>query len=110
MPWFVLPERERKRAHETVDRIPGSCHDTIEAVLVHTSALLRRRGSEEVALVAALITNAPHCVPCITLITHLDARPVYVALERLKTEANVRLAVGTCRRCGRQTTVHMIGE
>ena len=60
--------------------------------------------------VAALITNTPYCVPCMTLLTHLDARRIYAALERLKTDGRARLVSGTCTRCARATTVHVGGE
>ena len=112
MPWTVLPgiERARPFTHETTGRIKGTCRDTIEAVIIQASALLRRRSSQDVIAVAAVITNAPHCVPCLTLLTHLDARRVYAALEQLKAEARARLVRGICRRCARSTTVHVIGE
>jgi hypothetical protein len=112
MPWIVpqQSERARNRMRESTDRLQGACRDTIEAVIVQASALLRRRGSEDLGLVAALIRNAPHCAPCIMLLTSLDARRVYAALERLKSEAKARLVSGRCSRCQRTTTVHVSGE
>ena len=112
MPWTVLPQIDsaRKHTHDTPDRIQGSCHDVVDAVVVQTSALLRRRGSEDMSTVAALITNTPHCVPCMTLLTPLDARRIYAALERLKADGRARLVSGTCARCTRATTVHVGGE
>ena len=71
-------------------------------------ALLRRRGNEDMATVGALITGQPHCVPCIGILTQLDARAVYAALERLKASVNVELQSGRCTRCARTTTVHVI--
>ena len=111
MPWTVLPHTgpTGRRAHDTTDRVQGGCRDTIEAVFRQTSAVLRRRNSEDVSVVAALIVR-PHCVPCITVLTHLDARRTYAALEQLKVDANVRLVLGVCARCVRTTTVHVIGE
>src|SRR5437667_3617195 len=110
MPWFVLNglEAERRRARESTDRTPGSCQETIANLITQTGALLRRRGSEDMATVAALITGAPHCVPCISLLTQLDARGVYAALERLKASVNVELLSARCTRCARTTTVHVI--
>lgn len=110
MPWTVLIEleRARKRARESSDRTQGACHDTIASLITHTSALLRRRGSEDMAIVSALIAGAGHCVPCISLVTNLDARRIYTALERLKEDTNVRLLFGTCTRCRRVTTVHAV--
>jgi hypothetical protein len=112
MPWtvFVELERLRKRARSRDSRAQGTCGDTIEAVIAQTSALLRRRGSEDVATVSALITGAPYCVPCISIVTNLDARRIYVALERLRAEVNVRLVSDICTRCRRTTTVHVIAE
>jgi hypothetical protein len=110
MPWSVLPELERARRHarESSDRIPGACHDTIASLITQASALARRRGTDDMATVAALITDSPHCVPCITLITQLDARRVYTALERLRMNVNVQLLSARCVRCARATTVHAI--
>ena len=112
MPWTVPSpiERARNRMRESSDRLQGACRDTIEAVIVQASALLRRRSSEDLGMVAALIRNAPHCAPCIMLLTNLDARRVYAALERLKSEAKARLESGRCTRCVRMTTVHVSGE
>jgi len=110
MPWTVLPEPEllRMRAREGTERQPGACRETVAALIEHTGAMLRRRTSEDMLTVASLIREAPHCVPCIAVVTHLDARRIYTALEQLKTEANVRLVFDKCRRCGRTTTAHMI--
>ena len=110
MPWTVLEGLEalRRRARETADRIPGACHDSIASIVVQSSSLLRRRGTEDMAAVAALITGSPHCVPCIVLLTDLDARRVYAALERLKADVNLHLLSGTCARCQRTTTVHVL--
>ena len=111
MPW--TPETaigSARRLSEVSGRTPGTCHDTIDAVLVQASALLRRRSSEDMATVAAIITNAPHCVPCIALLTRLDARRIYAALEHLKSTAHARLIAAECRQCHRATTVHLIGE
>jgi len=112
MRWTVLPPfgAVRSHAHGGRDHTRGVCSDTVDAVIVQTSAVLRRRGSEDVVAVAALITSAPHCVPCLTLLTHLDARRVYAALERLKSDGKARLVSGTCNRCQRRTTVHVSGE
>src|ERR1043166_7909668 len=112
MPWTVLPPTDWRRPHphDTRDHTRGTCADLVDAVLVQTSALLRRRGSEDVSAVGALIVSAPHCVPCLTLLTDLDARRVYAALERLKGEGRARLVSGTCARCRRATTVHVGGE
>src|ERR1051325_8928571 len=110
MPWFVLPEIEavRRRARESTDRTPGSCQQTIADLITQTGALQRRRNTEDMALVAALITGAPHCVPCISLVTQLDARGVYAALERHKASVNVQLLSTRCTRCARVTTAHII--
>jgi hypothetical protein len=110
MPWTVLTERERARhrAREASERARGACEATIHSLIATTSALLRRRGTEDMAQVSRLITGAGHCVPCIGLITGLDARRVYGALERLKAETNVRLVSGVCGRCARKTTLHVI--
>ena len=110
MPWTVLTglEETRKRARESSDRTRGACHDTIASLIAQTSALLRRRGTEDMAAVSALITGRGHCVPCITLLTNLDARRVYAAIERLRAETNLRLLSERCTRCGRVTTVHLI--
>ncbi len=110
MPWSVLPgvELTRRRARGSSDRVPGTCHQTIDTLIAQTSALLRRRSSEDVALVSALIMGAPHCVPCISLLTHLEARAVYAALERLKASVNVQLVSTQCTRCRRMTTTHVI--
>ena len=113
MPWTVLPadvERANKNLHDSYTRASRSCHDTIEAVVVQTSALLRRRQSEDLSTIAALLANGAHCVPCLSLLTHLDARRVYAALERLKAQANVRLVSGICTHCKRSTTVHEIAD
>src|SRR5262245_28012614 len=112
MPWSVLPPTDwrRPRPHDSRDHAPGSCSDIVDVVLVQTSALLRRRGSEDVLAVGGLITRIPHCVPCLTLLTDLDARRVYAALERLKADGRARLVSGTCARCRRSTTVHAGGE
>jgi hypothetical protein len=69
---------------------------------------MRRRGSEDMTLVSALIVGAGHCVPCIGRITNLDARRIYTAIERLREETNVQLVSGRCTRCARTTTVHVI--
>jgi len=110
MPWSVLNglEAARRRARESTDRTPGSCQETVANLITQTGALLRRRNSEEMAIVSALITGAPHCVPCISLLTELDARGVYTALERLKAAVNVQLLSSRCTRCARTTTVHVI--
>ena len=110
MPWTVLDGLEalRRRARESSDRIPGASHESIASVIVQTSSLLRRRGTEDMAAVSALITGAPHCVPCIVLLTDLDARRVYAALERLKAHANLQLLSEACTRCRRTTTVHVL--
>jgi hypothetical protein len=110
MPWSVLAglEAARQRARESSDRIPGACQDTVATVLVQTSALLRRRGTQDMAAVAALIRGHAHCVPCIGILTNLDARRVYAALEGLKAAVHVELLSGSCTRCGRATTVHVI--
>jgi hypothetical protein len=110
MPWNVLSglEAARRRAREASDRTPGACRETVGSVIVQTSALLRRRGTEDTAAVAALIAGRPHCVPCIGLLTDLDARRVYAALERLKADANLQLVSTTCTRCGRTTTAHVL--
>ena len=110
MPWFVLDglEAARRRARESTDRTPGACQETIATLITQTSALLRRRGNEDMATVGALITGQPHCVPCIGILTQLDARAVYAALERLKASVNVELKSGRCTRCARATTVHVI--
>jgi hypothetical protein len=113
MPWTVLSsevEQARQRRREAGGRVPGTCHDTIDAVMTQASAVLRRRSSEDVSTVAGVITNAPHCVPCIALLTHLDARRIYAALEHLKASANARLISAECRHCHRTTTVHVMGE
>jgi len=110
MPWsiFDAPDASRCRARESTDRNRGSCHETIASLITQTSALLRRRNTEDMAIVAALITGRPHCVPCIGLVTQLDARGVYAALERLKATVNVELVSGRCTRCVRTTTAHTI--
>jgi hypothetical protein len=110
MPWTVLTELERARhqARESSDRTRGACHDTVASLISQTSALLRRRSSEDIAMVSALVTDAGHCVPCISLVTNLDARRVYAALERLKQTTNVELLFRPCTRCTRLTTVHVI--
>src|ERR1041384_3862216 len=97
MPWSVLPELEaaRRRARESTDRTPGACQESVAALITQTSALLRRRSSGDMAIVATLITGKPHCVPCICLIPQLDARSVYAALERLKASVNVELRSST---------------
>ena len=112
MPWTVLPandEQARRRIHEPPRRaLPRG--DTIEAVLVQTSALLRRHQSEDMSAISAKITGAPHCVPCLSLVTKLDARRIYAALERLKAQLNVRLVWGRCTQCGRTTTAQVIEQ
>lgn len=110
MPWTVLTELEhaRRRARESSDRTKGACQETIASLITQTGALLRRRGTEDMATVSALISGQPHCVPCIALITHLDARRIYAALERLKADANLQLLSARCTRCARTTTVHVI--
>jgi hypothetical protein len=112
MPWAILSdvERARQQLRDAGCRVPGTCHATVDNVVTQTSAVLRRRSSEDVGIVAALITNAPHCVPCIALITRLDARRIYAALEHLKTRNHVRLVSTECRQCRRTTTAHVIGE
>ncbi|HYE91754.1 MAG TPA: hypothetical protein VEA38_12070 [Terriglobales bacterium] len=112
MPWTVFGglEHDRRNARAPGDRIQGACHDTIEALLQQTSALLRRRNSDDVTAVAVLLSGAPHCVPCIALVTSLDARRIYVALDRLKGTVNVELVAGRCRRCARETTVYALGS
>ncbi|MBM3221547.1 MAG: hypothetical protein FJZ38_23230 [Candidatus Rokubacteria bacterium] len=110
MPWSVLSglDTARRRARESGDRVAGACQDTVATVLIQTSALLRRRGTEDMAAIAALIRAEPHCVPCIGIVTDLDARRVYAALERLKASVQIELVSGRCTRCGRTTTVHTI--
>ena len=110
MPWTVLTglDDARRRARESSDRVPGACQDSIATLIGQTSALLRRHGTEDMAVIVALITGHAHCVPCIGLRTDLDARRVYAALERLKTQTNVELVSARCTRCGRATTVHLI--
>ena len=110
MPWTVLNELEaaRRRARESSDRVRGACHDTVDGVITQTSALLRRRGTDDMATVASLILGDPHCVPCLSRLTNLDARRVYTALERLKASVFVELVSDTCRGCARATTVHVI--
>ena len=112
MPWSVLTEldRTRRRAREPGDRVQGACRQTVTAFIDQASALLRRRDADDRGTVCALITGALYCVPCISMVTQLDARRVYAALERLKAETNVRLHSGRCSRCHRETTVHTIGE
>jgi hypothetical protein len=110
MPWSVLTGLDvaRRRARESSDRIPGACQESIASLVTRTSALLRRRGTEDMAAVAALVTGRGHCAPCIGLLTDLDARRVYAALERLKSSTNLELVSARCTRCGRATTVHII--
>jgi len=110
MPWTVFTELERARhqAREASDRTRGACHDTVASLISQTSALLRRRSSDDMAVVSALITGAGHCVPCIGIVTNLDARRIYAALERLKQMTNVELLFDRCTRCSRLTTVHVI--
>ena len=110
MPWSVLSGLEDVgcRARESTERTRGSCQETIASLITQTGALLRRRSSEDMAVVAALITSHPHCVPCIGLLTQLDARGVYNALERVKAATNLQLISGRCTRCARTTTVHVI--
>ena len=112
MPWTILTglEQARKRTREPGERLQGACRETVTAFIEQTSALLRRRNSDDLAAVAALITGGRYCVPCVSMITHLDARRVYAALERLKANANVRLVSARCEHCLRETTVHTIGE
>jgi hypothetical protein len=112
MPWAILVDVGRARQHlrDAGSRVPGTCHDTLDNVMTQASAVLRRRSSEDVGTVAAVITNAPHCVPCISLVTRLDARRIYAALEQLKTSNHVRLISTECRQCRRATTAHVIGE
>ena len=112
MPWAVLNQIEqvRQRLREPSGRMPGTCQDTLDIVMSQASAILRRRSSEDVATVAAVIRNAPHCAPCLTLLTGLDARRVYAALEHLKATANARLISAECGHCHRTTTVHVIRE
>jgi hypothetical protein len=110
MPWSVLAglDAARRRARESSDRVPGACQESIDGLIGQASALQRRHNTEDMAAVAALITGQAHCVPCIGLLTDLDARRVYAALERLKAHTNVELVSGQCTRCGRSTTVHVI--
>jgi hypothetical protein len=110
MPWTVLTEleRARHRARESSGRIPGACHDTIASLIAQTSALLRRRNTEDMATIAALITGQGYCVPCIAMLTSLDARRIYAALERLREDTNLRLVSDRCTRCGRTTTINII--
>jgi uncharacterized protein with PIN domain len=98
------------RAREGRERQPGACRESAAAFIEQTSALLRRRTSEDMLAVANLIRDAAHCVPCIAVVTHLDARRIYTALEQLKAEANVRLVFDRCPRCSRTTTAHMIAS
>ena len=90
------------------DRRRGACHDSIDALITQASATLRRRGTDDMAEITRLITGAAHCVPCISLITGRDARGIYVALERLNAEVNVKLVRSRCGRCARGTTVYLI--
>jgi hypothetical protein len=110
MPWTVLTDLElaRRRARQSNDRLPGVCRTSIDSMLQQASAVLRRRDNGDLAAVAALITGRPHCVPCISLVTELDSRRVYAALERLKRDTNVELVRAACTRCRRLTTVHVI--
>ena len=110
MPWTVLIglEQERRRARESSDRTRGACQETIHTLLTQTSAVVRRRGTEDMAVVSALIAGTPHCVPCITLITGLHAQRIYAALERLKADINLQLRSERCTRCARTTMVHVI--
>jgi hypothetical protein len=110
MPWTILAgiDVARRRARVQGDRLQGCCRTGIDVIAIEASALLRRRASEDMAMIAALITDGPHCVPCIALLTHLDARRIYTALEQLKAQASARLVSGQCTHCRRSTTVHTI--
>ena len=65
MPWFVLPaiDEHRMRLRESSQRSTGISRDAVDTLLVQASAILRRRGTEDMATIAALIDGAPHCVP-----------------------------------------------
>ena len=110
MPWNVLSglDAARRRARGASERTPGACRQTAASVITQASALLRRRSTEDMAAVAAVITGRPHCVPCIGVLTDRDARRVYAALERLKSDANLQLVSTTCTRCRRTTTAHVL--
>jgi hypothetical protein len=110
MPWFVLPalDEHRMRHRESSQRSTGTCRDAVDTLLVQASAMLRRRGSEDMATIAALIDGAPHCVPCVSLLTRLDARRIYAAIERLKADNSVHVDTRVCTRCLRTTMVHTI--
>jgi hypothetical protein len=112
MPWTVVGalEQARQQAREPGNRLPGACQETLAGIIEQTGAMLRRRNSEDMAAVSALLTDRRYCVPCLSIMTELDARRVYAAIERLKATANARLVSGCCERCRRETTVHTLGE
>ncbi len=47
---------------------------------------------------------------CTSLITELDVRQIYAAIERLNMQRGVHLRTDRCARCARTTTVHAIGD
>jgi hypothetical protein len=105
VPWTVFAdlERLRHRAREL------AASRAVAAVVSDSTDVIRRRNTEDMAAVSRLITGAAHCVPCITLITNLDARRVYAALEQLKATAPVLLVHDRCTRCRRTTMAHLMG-
>jgi hypothetical protein len=107
MPWTVFPDPERTR-HRARDL--RSTESAVAALLADTSRAVRHRHTDEMAAVSRLIRDAPHCVPCIMLLTRFDARGVYNAIERLKATIPVLLIHGPCTRCKRTTTAHTIGR
>ena len=69
MPWTVFaPIDQCRQLRRTLPaRLPGACHDAVGAVLVHASATLRRRNTDDMADIARLIKGAPHCARSTTV-------------------------------------------
>ena len=104
MPWSVF-DRGTVRHRAQRGRLVGAC---VETLLAETGAALRRRRSEDVARVAELLSADRYCVPCLTILTGLDARTVYHAIQQLRVAINVALIRDQCGRCTRTTTIHTI--
>ena len=108
MPWTVLPDPDlqRRRVREANERVRGLC---VETLVADSGAALRRNISEEMAAIAALLTDARYCAPCLMVTSNLDARAVYRTIELLKGCTNIDLVRSRCDRCRRETTVWTIG-